>query len=188
MKALSVRAPWWWAILHLGKDIENRDWYTHFRGTIWLHAGKWWNSAEIIDTWNWEVLQIWSRANPGVTRPSGPAPETLQAGCGCLVGKIDVVDCKMNIASPWFCGKWGFVLANPVALPKPIPFKGALGFFEVPDGIEEQGSGVEPTFSVGGFSFGEAPRETPPLDELTLWGQEAKRDVDLGAAGIRRDA
>jgi len=22
MKALSVRAPWWWAILHLGKDIE----------------------------------------------------------------------------------------------------------------------------------------------------------------------
>ena len=47
MKALSVRAPWWWAILHCGKDIENRDWYTNFRGTIYLHAGKFWRPREI---------------------------------------------------------------------------------------------------------------------------------------------
>ena len=28
MKALSIRQPWAWAILHAGKDIENRDWRT----------------------------------------------------------------------------------------------------------------------------------------------------------------
>ena len=37
MKALSVRAPWWWAILH-GKPVENRDWYTRVRGRVALHA------------------------------------------------------------------------------------------------------------------------------------------------------
>lgn len=36
MKALSVRAPWWWFILHAAKDIENRDWSTRFRGTVYL--------------------------------------------------------------------------------------------------------------------------------------------------------
>ena len=39
MKALSVRAPWWWAILH-GKPVENRDWHTNFRGVVLLHASK----------------------------------------------------------------------------------------------------------------------------------------------------
>jgi hypothetical protein len=30
-------------------------------------------------------------------------------------------------------GEYGFVLKNPVPLAKPIPFKGALGFFDVPE-------------------------------------------------------
>mgnify|MGYP006363525131 CR=1 FL=1 len=34
MKALSIRAPWWWAILYAGKDIENREWATRFRGPV----------------------------------------------------------------------------------------------------------------------------------------------------------
>jgi hypothetical protein len=46
MKALSVRAPWWWAILH-GKPVENRDWYTNMRGRIYLHAIKFWKEDEI---------------------------------------------------------------------------------------------------------------------------------------------
>lgn len=46
MKALSVRAPWWWAILH-GKPVENRDWYTNVRGRVLLHAGKWWEPEEV---------------------------------------------------------------------------------------------------------------------------------------------
>lgn len=37
---LSIRQPWAWAILHAGKDIENRDWATRFRGPFLVHAGK----------------------------------------------------------------------------------------------------------------------------------------------------
>jgi hypothetical protein len=49
MKALSVRAPWWWYILHGGKDIENRDWPTRVRGRVLIHASKWWNEREVSD-------------------------------------------------------------------------------------------------------------------------------------------
>lgn len=34
MIALSIRQPWAWHILHSGKDIENRDWPTKFRGRV----------------------------------------------------------------------------------------------------------------------------------------------------------
>ena len=44
-KALSVRAPWAWAIMH-GKPVENRDWSTGFRGVIWLHQSKHWSRRE----------------------------------------------------------------------------------------------------------------------------------------------
>jgi hypothetical protein len=44
MKALSIRQPWAWLILHAGKDIENRDRKPrnpalHFRGSFLIHAG-----------------------------------------------------------------------------------------------------------------------------------------------------
>jgi hypothetical protein len=38
--ALSIRQPWAWLILHAGKDIENRDWPTKYRGPFLIHASK----------------------------------------------------------------------------------------------------------------------------------------------------
>ena len=128
MKALSVRAPWWWAILHLGKDIENRDWATNFRGTIYLHAGKFWNGAEIEKDIG-DVSFIMGDQTPEEFCPYGE----LREGCGCIVGTVQIVDCVKASDSKWFFGDYGFVLTNPVAFPKPIPFKGALRFFDVPD-------------------------------------------------------
>jgi hypothetical protein len=40
MKALSVRQPWAWAIIHAGKDIENWTWRTHYRGEVAIHASS----------------------------------------------------------------------------------------------------------------------------------------------------
>ena len=38
--ALSFRQPWLWSIFDLGKDVENRVWFTKYRGPILLHAAK----------------------------------------------------------------------------------------------------------------------------------------------------
>ncbi len=38
MKAITLRQPWAWAIINAGRDIENRNWKTHFRGRVAIHA------------------------------------------------------------------------------------------------------------------------------------------------------
>jgi hypothetical protein len=136
MMALSVRAPWWWAILHLGKDVENRDWRTYLRTRIWLHASKWFDEEDIL--WDFdEVRRMRTLADPLMI----PPPVTLRHlrdYRGCLVGACDIVDCVSASRSPWFVGPYGFVLANVKPLAKPVPFKGALGFFHVPDGLADE--------------------------------------------------
>jgi hypothetical protein len=70
--------------------------------------------------------------------------DEMRAAGGCIVGKVDIVDCvtaNSGVAasrSPWFFGRYGFVLANPIAFAAPIPCKGALGFFTVPDEVLAQ--------------------------------------------------
>ena len=49
---------------------------------------------------------------------------------GALIGEVDIVDCVTRSESPWFVGRYGFVLKNPVLYDKPVPCRGALGFFE----------------------------------------------------------
>lgn len=130
MKALSIRAPWWWAILH-GKNIENRDWHCNFRGVVLIHASKWWNAEEVRD--DWEDVMFMARQS-GV-KISGPSMEQMRALGGHIVGSVEIVDCVTESASPWFVGKYGFVLRHPITYNNPMPFKGALGFFDVPDDL-----------------------------------------------------
>ncbi|MQA14935.1 MAG: ASCH domain-containing protein [Pseudonocardiaceae bacterium] len=40
MRALSIRQPWAWAILHAGKDVENRSWPIRHRERLVIHAAK----------------------------------------------------------------------------------------------------------------------------------------------------
>lgn len=129
-KALSVRAPWWWAILH-GKPVENRDWYTNFRGVVWLHASKHWSRREIEEDTE-TILEM--AAADGISMPIPDVAEMLEA-CGCIVGSIEVVDCVRSHPSAFFVGQYGFVLRNPVPLIPAVPCKGALGFFDIPPGL-----------------------------------------------------
>lgn len=39
VKALTVQQPWAWAIIHGGKDIENRTQFWKYRGPLAIHAG-----------------------------------------------------------------------------------------------------------------------------------------------------
>lgn len=57
-----------------------------------------------------------------------PAFEDLPRGG--IVGTVEIVDCVEQSDSPWFFGRYGFVLRNPQVLPEIIPVKGALGFFD----------------------------------------------------------
>lgn len=138
MKALSVRAPWWWFILHAGKNVENRDWPTSLRGTIYVHASKWWQASEGNSDIS-EALDCCGSRRSEIAKIL--RYDALTAGRGCLVGTVDIVDCvnRNPDGGRWFFGDYGFILENPVAFERPIPFKGALKFFDVPDDIEKAG-------------------------------------------------
>lgn len=70
MIALSIRQPWAWHILNSGKDIENRDWPTRFRGRVLIHASKGMTRAEYEDgqdpLWasGMEALDEWQKLFP----------------------------------------------------------------------------------------------------------------------------
>lgn len=137
MKALSLRQPWAWLVVHGGKAIENRVWNTSFRGDFLIHAAKGMTKAEYISARNFAAaidLRFLERV---------PAPEDLPRGG--VVGKALLVDvlrpCTIPQNSlfnaspcrhPWHMPEqYGFVLANVSELPF-RPMKGMLGFFEAP--------------------------------------------------------
>lgn len=39
-KALSLRQPWAWVVVYLGKDVENRGKEFHYRGPLFIHASR----------------------------------------------------------------------------------------------------------------------------------------------------
>ena len=126
MKALSIRSPWWWFILHGGKDIENRGWPTSYRGPVLIHASKWWRTVEVL-----EVLHTFG---PLAEKAGAPkvTMDAIRTHGGCIVGMANLVICTASSDSPWFFGPYGFQLVNPVAFETPIPCKGALGLFTPP--------------------------------------------------------
>jgi hypothetical protein len=134
MLALSVRQPWAYAILYLGKRIENRSWQIakerlkgELSGDICLHAGKAWGYAEKNDL---------ALLRPTIERKiAKPYPPIYTGG---LVGVMRIIDCQVpnDVDSEqdfWAIGDFCFALNQVRSFPQPIPYKGALGFFHVPD-------------------------------------------------------
>ena len=116
LPCLSIRQPWAWLILNGGKDIENRNWPTRFRGRFLIHAAKGCTAAEHEDaeSFAWcNDVQI---------------PPLADLKRGGIVGVAEIVDCVKESESDWFVGNYGFVLKNVQPL-EFYPCKGALGFF-----------------------------------------------------------
>lgn len=127
LKALSIRQPWAWAILHAGKDVENRDWSERYQGfrdaqamfgrDFLIHASSGMTRAEYEDF-------VGAAPIPHDLRV--PTMADLQKGG--IVGIATLVGVAFAHPSPWFFGPVGLLLRNPRPLPF-IPCKGMLGFF-----------------------------------------------------------
>lgn len=113
MKALSIRQPWAQLIVQGIKDIENRQWSTSYRGELLIHASK------AVDL---DLCQQYA--------------EYLPCGLltGGIIGKASLVAVVSKSDSPWFQGKYGFVLKNARTMPF-VPMRGFLHFFDVDDAL-----------------------------------------------------
>lgn len=123
LKALSVQQPWAWLILSGGKDIENRTWaaWRMVDKRFAIHVSK----------------KVDERAYPELAKYGiqVPRPQDFTT-LGSIVGTAILDEIVTESDSFWFSGPYGFALKDVRELPEPIPCKGALKFWEVPEGIE----------------------------------------------------
>lgn len=142
MRILTVRQPWAWAIIHGGKDVENRvrNIAGTYRGPIAIHAGMREDTS--------------ARQHPEIIRLAADQwwtdPASLLTGrrdqFGTIIGVVDLFgvheerDCWTAMAArdgtthEEHCSAWAeagdvfhLVLANPRPIADPILFTGALG-------------------------------------------------------------
>ena len=132
MKAITVRQPWAWAIMHGGKDVENRtrNMAGTYRGPLVIHAGKTHDEDDYYDVQ--DLL------------PDGTAiPDDL--ALGSAIGVADLVHVHHAFGCAQSCSAWSvadqfhLVLVNQRPFPEPIPYKGALGLWNFPDYLLPEG-------------------------------------------------
>ena len=138
MKCLTVQQPWAWAIIHGGKDVENRTQLWSYRGPLAIHAGNQWSHRG-------EASDLIQQARQ---REHGSMPQ-WQFTTVAILGVVDLVDTHRAVGDccqPW--GEHGYTsgnrhivhlrLENPRTLAEPIPCRGALGLWTPPADIIEQ--------------------------------------------------
>jgi hypothetical protein len=128
MKALTIQQPWASLILLGPKRVENRTWWTKYRGPLAIHAGL------KFDRFGIEVA-----AERGIKLPPlGAIP------AGVILGAIDLVDVVEYSGpqqllvddayglrrDPWARGPVCWILRNPRPLPEPVPARGFPGLWE----------------------------------------------------------
>ena len=119
MKCLSIKQPWAWAILHAGKDIENRSWKTDYRGPLLIHAAS---------TMTREEYRRFAEFME--EERIGRVPNRHELQLGGIIGMAEMVACVSASTSRWFFGPNAFVLRNAKPVPF-IPMPGRLNLFDV---------------------------------------------------------
>lgn len=142
MRALSFTQPWASLIACGAKRIETRSWWTPYHGPLAIHAAKampGWAEDCCFESPFVEVLEA---AGFG-------GPESLPRGA--VVATCRLVACLPTGAAlpPRFVpaeherdfgdfslGRYAWLLADVVALPTPVPARGAPGLWPLPPEVE----------------------------------------------------
>lgn len=137
MRAISIKQPWAWAILHCGKRIENRSrevpWSSAIGTTVLIHASAQVTLREYRDAANF------IRAITGYM-----VPDRIDIPLGCIVGRCRIwgtrtlSQVKQQCSATdqqWAVGPYCLLLDQVVAIAI-TPCKGHQGLWTVPKELE----------------------------------------------------
>ena len=158
MRVLTVRQPWAWAIIHGGKDVENRSRNIagSYRGPVAIHAGL--SFADLTEDQNKQISHEVGRLARGKLPGAGLVPSRFgdpndsahwvaqrYGHRGAIIGVVDLIDAHVSDthAERWNvelerneqCSAWALpnhhhlVLDSARAI-EPIPAKGKLGLWK----------------------------------------------------------
>jgi hypothetical protein len=137
MKALSLTQPWATLVLLGVKRYETRSWQTAYRGPLAIHAARTFPQA----------ARTLCRLEPF---PSALAAAGIhhwtQLPRGAVIGVVELCGCvPVELLPPlspeeeafgdYRPGRWAWELAIPTPLAAPLPCRGRLGLFDVPEPI-----------------------------------------------------
>jgi hypothetical protein len=145
MRILTVRQPWAWAIIHGGKNVENRtrNIAGTYRGPVAIHVAT---ACPLLDD-DCKVSDL-------LGKPVRTMKDFQPIDGGHIIGVVDLVDVHRVIESAGrahceiteaptdpavsgACSIWAerdahhLLLANPRTLAEPIRYRGALGLREL---------------------------------------------------------
>jgi hypothetical protein len=121
-RALSVRQPWAWAIMHAGKNVENRTRISVRRGNMMI-GGIAIHAAGGMTQKEYEYAAKFIKSVSGLD-----VPRPCHLPRGGIVGAVNVVALVEKSLSPWFVGPVGLLLDSPRTV-EFIPCSGQLGYF-----------------------------------------------------------
>ena len=123
--------PWATLVILGRKKFETRSWSTRHRGALVIHASK---------------------TFPRDAREFAEALGLSDLPLGSILGVVDLVDCQPTQYCPgrfteaeygdFSWGRWAWTLETPRELETPIPWKGALGLWKLPEGALDARSWV----------------------------------------------
>jgi len=141
MQAISLTQPWAQLVVLGSKRVETRSWPTRYRGEIAIHASKGYpESAQNLALYNSSFAKSLIKHNF----------DAFNLPLGAIVGTVEITDClptekadEIGLYShhaEWSFGDYGagrymWLLANPRMFEIPIPCKGALKIWTVPETI-----------------------------------------------------
>lgn len=141
LRALTLWAPWAWAIFNLGKDVENRTWAPPpwLEGRwVAIHAGS--SARWTADVWR-SITDVVSLLHPETPREmldyegammSHRGRVARERFCSRIVGVVRVVGIKKPwVVEPSMKGWWatdhyGMELADPIEFHEGIPCSGTI--------------------------------------------------------------
>ncbi|MBB3991317.1 hypothetical protein [Croceicoccus naphthovorans] len=121
--AISVRQPWAWAIIHGGKDVENRVKRAITMGGMDKHDRLAVHAATGMTRDEFEAASGFMLRTLGIV-----CPVPCHLVRGGIIGSVGITGVVKDSDSPWFFGPWALTLIDPVAC-EPIPSVGQLGAF-----------------------------------------------------------
>ena len=156
LRVLAVRQPWAWAIVHGGKDVENRARSLGpYRGPVAIHAPLALDHEYDVRLIGEAVgrlarstragLELVAKHAGAVRAPGNEITERF-GNLGAVIGVVDLVGAHLGGATGCHpdpgdpqrlarCSPWAMpdhhhlVLANPRPLATPIPARGRLGLW-----------------------------------------------------------
>lgn len=168
MKTISVRQPWAWAIIHGGKDVENRNkapigTSSLIGHRIGIHAAKGMTRDE------------YESALDYMLRLGVPCPHPSELLRGGLIGTVRLTDVVSERPSRWFFGPRGLVIDRPEAC-EPVAGPGQLGWFT----FKPSGAFDDPKQWMQHWPD-PAPRTgrkaaPPPLETIDMFAKDTRND------------